>query len=136
MYTGKVQCTIQQESFQQRQEQKQETWYWVNDQSPQESLPQEALQSLQEEWWCIYYAQQERLLYEKDELEKANYHATKKRRKKPNPTKNSFVQLSKKLEKLEEECYPKIVPKLAISLHIYILDEKGWFANNRPNPSA
>jgi hypothetical protein len=35
-------------------------------------------------------------------LQKANFHATKKGGTKPNPKKNSFVQLSKKLEKLEK----------------------------------
>jgi hypothetical protein len=40
--------------------------------------------------------------YEKDRSEKSDFHAAKKGRKKPNPTKKSFVQLSKKLEKLEK----------------------------------
>ncbi len=40
MYAGIVQCTIRQESFQQVQERKQATWYWVYDQSFQESLHQ------------------------------------------------------------------------------------------------
>ena len=33
---------------------------------------------------------------------KANFHATKKAGKKPNPAKQSFAQLSKKLDKLEK----------------------------------
>jgi hypothetical protein len=58
---------------------------------------------LQKPWGCIYYAQHERCCkYEKDRSEKANFCATKKSRKKPNPTKNSFAQMSKKLEKLEK----------------------------------
>ncbi len=42
--------------------------------------------------------------YEKDGSEKANFRATKKgrNRKKPNPAKNSLVQMSEKLEKLEK----------------------------------
>ncbi len=40
--------------------------------------------------------------YEKDPSEKPNFRATKKGRKKPNPTKNSFMQLSEKLEKLDK----------------------------------
>jgi hypothetical protein len=35
-------------------------------------------------------------------MEKAKFHATKKGRKKPNPAKQSFGQLRKKLEKLEK----------------------------------
>jgi hypothetical protein len=34
---------------------------------------------------------------------KTNFHATKKGRMRPNPAKNSFTQLSKKLEKLEKK---------------------------------
>ncbi len=62
MYAGKVKCTIWLESFQQGQERKQATWYWVYDQSPQENLHQGALQPLQEAWGCAYYAQHKRLL--------------------------------------------------------------------------
>ncbi len=40
--------------------------------------------------------------YEKDGSEKADFCTAKKGGKKPNPAKNSFVQLSKKLEKLEK----------------------------------
>ncbi len=39
--------------------------------------------------------------YEKDRMVKANFHAAKKAGKKPNPAKQSFAQLSKKLDKLE-----------------------------------
>jgi hypothetical protein len=41
--------------------------------------------------------------YVKGGLEKANFRAAKKGGKKPNPTKNSFSQMSNKLEKLEKE---------------------------------
>jgi hypothetical protein len=40
--------------------------------------------------------------YEKDRMVKANFCATKKAGKKPNPAKQSFAQLSKKLDKLEK----------------------------------
>jgi hypothetical protein len=40
--------------------------------------------------------------YEKDGLENANFRATKKSKKKPDPAKNFFTQMSKKLEKLEK----------------------------------
>jgi hypothetical protein len=40
--------------------------------------------------------------FEKDGTEKSNFRATKKGGKKPNPTKQSFTQLSKKLDKLEK----------------------------------
>jgi hypothetical protein len=40
--------------------------------------------------------------YEKDGTVKANFHAAKKAGRKPNPTKHSFAQLSKKLDKLEK----------------------------------
>jgi hypothetical protein len=39
---------------------------------------------------------------EKDGLVKANFHAVKKADKKPNPAKQSFAQLSKKLDKLDK----------------------------------
>jgi hypothetical protein len=41
---------------------------------------------------------------------KANFHATRKADKKPNPTKQSFAQLSKKLDKLEKT-FSKASPK-------------------------
>jgi hypothetical protein len=40
--------------------------------------------------------------YKKDGLLKANFHATEKAGKKPNPTKQFFTQLSKRLDKLEK----------------------------------
>jgi hypothetical protein len=40
--------------------------------------------------------------YEKDGMTKANFRAAKKAGKKPNPAKQSFAQLSKKLDKLEK----------------------------------
>jgi hypothetical protein len=40
--------------------------------------------------------------FEKDGTEKSDFRAAKKGGKKPNPTKQSFVQLSKKLDKLEK----------------------------------
>ncbi len=40
--------------------------------------------------------------FEKDGTEKANFRAAKKGGKKPNPTKQSFAQLSEKLDKLEK----------------------------------
>ncbi len=40
--------------------------------------------------------------YEKDGLVKADFYAAKKAGKKPNPAKQSFAQLSKKLDKLEK----------------------------------
>ncbi len=40
--------------------------------------------------------------YEKDRSEKAHFCTAKKGGKKPNPTKQSFAQLSKKLDKLEK----------------------------------
>ncbi len=40
--------------------------------------------------------------FEKDGTEKPNFCAAKKGGKKPNPTKQSFAQLSKKLDKLEK----------------------------------
>ncbi len=40
--------------------------------------------------------------YKKDRMVKADFHATKKAGKKPNPAKQLFAQLSKKLDKLEK----------------------------------
>ncbi len=41
-------------------------------------------------------------MYKKDGTEKADFGTAKKGGKKPNPTKQSFAQLSKKLDKLEK----------------------------------
>ncbi len=40
--------------------------------------------------------------FEKDRMEKSDFRAAKKGGKKPNPTEQSFAQLSKKLDKLEK----------------------------------
>ncbi len=40
--------------------------------------------------------------YEKDKMVKANFRTAKKAGKKPNPAKQLFAQLSKKLDKLEK----------------------------------
>ncbi len=40
--------------------------------------------------------------FEKDRTEKSDFRAAKKGGKKPNPTKQSFAQLSKKFDKLEK----------------------------------
>jgi hypothetical protein len=42
------------------------------------------------------------LMYEKDGTKKVTFHATKKVEKKPNPARQSFTQLSKKLDKLQK----------------------------------
>jgi hypothetical protein len=39
--------------------------------------------------------------YEKDGSEKADFRATKRGRKKPNPAKNSFAQMIEKLKRLK-----------------------------------
>ena len=41
-------------------------------------------------------------MFEKDGTEKSGFRAAKKVRKKPNPVKQSFTQLSKKLDKLKK----------------------------------
>jgi hypothetical protein len=70
--------------------------------------------------------------YEKNGLEKANYHAAKKDGMKPNHAKNSFVQMSKKLEELEKaikkQCAPNqrnVVETITISTQNR---ELGWVA--------
>ncbi len=40
--------------------------------------------------------------YEKDGMEKSDFYTTNKGRKNPNPTKQSFVQLSEKMDKLKK----------------------------------
>jgi hypothetical protein len=40
--------------------------------------------------------------FKKDGIEKSDFRTAKKGRKKPNPIKQSFTQLSKKLDKLEK----------------------------------
>ncbi len=48
--------------------------------------------------------------YKKDWTAKANFHAAKKAGEKPNPVKQLFAQLSKKLDKLEKT-FKKASPK-------------------------
>jgi hypothetical protein len=48
------------------------------------------------------HATKDYLKYEKDGMAKADFHAAKKAGKKSNPAKQSFTQLSKKLDKLEK----------------------------------
>jgi hypothetical protein len=48
------------------------------------------------------HATQDCRKYAKDGTAKADFHAAKKAGKKPNPAKQSFAQLSKKLDKLEK----------------------------------
>ncbi len=50
----------------------------------------------------ITHATKDYRRYEKDGMVKANFHATKKAGKRPNPAKQLFAQLSKKLDKLEK----------------------------------
>ncbi len=58
---------------------------------------------LQEAWGHTYYEHmRDCCKYEKDGSEKANIHVAKKGKKKPNHAKQSFAQMSKKLEKLEK----------------------------------
>jgi hypothetical protein len=58
---------------------------------------------VQETWGHAYYAgSKECRKYEKDGTAKADFRATQKAGKKPNPAKQSFAQLSKKLDKLEK----------------------------------
>ena len=49
--------------------------------------------------------------FEKDETEKSDFRAAKKGGKKPNPTKQSFAQLSKKQDKLEKAIKKKDTKK-------------------------
>ncbi len=48
------------------------------------------------------HATKECCKYEKDQSLKDKFHSSKKAAKKPNPAKQSFVQLTKKLDKLEK----------------------------------
>jgi hypothetical protein len=52
----------------------------------------------------MYHAQYQGLLYvqERQEMEKSDFHDAKKSRMKPNPTKLSFAQLSKKMDELKK----------------------------------
>jgi hypothetical protein len=64
---------------------------------------QEALQPLQEAWGAYtMHNTKDCHNYEKDGSEKDDFHAAKNGRKRPNPAKKFFMQLSKKLEKLEK----------------------------------
>jgi hypothetical protein len=103
MFAGVSQCTIWQESFRQEQDKKQETWYWIYDQSPQKS-PLEKHSNLCNKHGCTHTTHNTKdcCKYEKDKSVKADLHAAKKAGKNPNPAKQSFAQLSKKLDKLEK----------------------------------
>jgi hypothetical protein len=59
---------------------------------------------MQETWGCPYYACYQGLpqVKKKGGTLKANFCTAKKADKKPNPVKQSFAQLSKKLDKLEK----------------------------------
>jgi hypothetical protein len=48
------------------------------------------------------HATKDRRKYEKDGMANADFHAAKKAGKNPNPAKQLFAQLSKKLDKLEK----------------------------------
>jgi hypothetical protein len=103
VYPRKIQCTIQQDLFSHRQERKQKAWYQVYGQGSQESLHQEALQPLQEAWGMHNtHNTKDCCRYEKDGTEKSDFRTAKKGREKPNPIKHSFVQLSKKMDRLEK----------------------------------
>ncbi len=66
-------------------------------------MHKEALQTLQEMWGHVHYAQQKGLseVWER-RIRKHQFLCHLERQKKPNLTKHSFAQLSKKLEKLEK----------------------------------
>ncbi len=103
MYTGKGKCAIRRESFHQEQDKNQATQYWSYVQGSQESLFWEALQTMQEAWGPpTTHATKNCHKYKKDGSVKANFCAAKKADKKPKPTKQSFAQLSDKLDKLKK----------------------------------
>ncbi len=59
---------------------------------------------MQEAWGCVVHDHNtcDCHHFEKDGTEKANFRAAKKGGKKPSPTKQSFAQLSEKMDKLEK----------------------------------
>jgi hypothetical protein len=58
--------------------------------------------------------------YEKDRTEKSDFRAAKKGGKKPNPTKQSFAQLSEKLDKLEKVIKKKDTKKRKAAVAVAI----------------
>jgi hypothetical protein len=69
--------------------------------------------------------------FKKDRTEKSNFHAAKKGGKKPNPIKQSFAQLSKKLDKLEKVIKIKTPKSGSATVAITIPTpnrELGWVA--------
>ena len=69
--------------------------------------------------------------FEKDGTEKSNFCAAKKGRKKPNPTMQSFAQLSEKLDQLEKVIKEKKTRRKNIAIAIVIPTpnrELGWVA--------
>jgi hypothetical protein len=103
MWPGKIHCFSRQESFAQQEKEYEATWYCGYSQSPKESLCQETLQPLQEAWGAYtMHNTRDCRQFEKDGTEKSDFHAAKKGGKKPNPTKQYFAQLSKKLDQLEK----------------------------------
>ncbi len=79
MCAGKVQRTIQQESFQQEQKRKQETWYWVYGQSPKKFCFKKHC-NLCKKHGGGYTKNNTKDChkYEKDGSEKANFHTANK----------------------------------------------------------
>jgi hypothetical protein len=77
--------------------------YWSHKTDSQESLFQEVLQTMQEKLGRTYYACYQGLLQVQERWNSENnFCVAKKVGKKPNPAKQSFAQLSKKLDKLEK----------------------------------
>jgi hypothetical protein len=103
MCTREVKCTNWQESFQQGQERKQATWYQCYYQSPKKACIKKHCDLCKKhEGAHTMHNTRDYHKYEKDGKEEANFHATKKGGKKPNPARQSFAHLSKKSEKLEK----------------------------------
>jgi hypothetical protein len=104
MYSLENPCAIQGKSFSQERGRSQAAQYWSYSAGSQESPFLEKSCELCKKHGGAHttHATKDCRKYEKDGTVKANFRAAKKAGKKPNPEKQLFAQLSKKLDKLEK----------------------------------
>jgi hypothetical protein len=103
VYPQESPCAIWRESFSQEQGRSQAAKYWSHKAGSQESPFERSCVLCKKHGGAhTTYATKDCRKYKKDGAAKANLHAAKKARKNSNPSKQSFAQLSKKLDKLEK----------------------------------
>jgi hypothetical protein len=103
MYSRESPCTIRQESFSEEQGRKQRPSTGATKKAPNKVHFKKSCELCKKHGSVqTTHATKDCCRYKKDGTVKANFRAAKKAGKKPNPAKQSFAQLSKKLDKLEK----------------------------------